>query len=280
MDLSCIILSGDLELYVLGLLPQDEADKIEQLALLFPEVREELDRISLSLEDVANRAVTAPSPAVKDRLMEKLRVFKAEEQQTERAEGSLPVHKKDSGLVVPMTAQKKNRAPLMAASIIALVISIGAVIYLLQQNNSRTQQVTALQQQVEVLQQNSVAQQQQLQASAQALALWQNNEVRKINLASVPGKPEALAKVFWNPQTGELYLSNISLPAAPAGKQYQLWAIVEGKPVDAGMLSNERNNIQKMKAFETAQAFAITLEKEGGSATPTMEEMYVMANAS
>ena len=278
MDLSCIILSGDLELYVLGLLPQDEADKVAQLALLFPEVREELDRISLSLEDVANKAEGGPSPAVKDRLMDKLRVLKAEEQQAIVKEGSVP-DKKSSGLVVPMDAPRKNRAPLMAASVIALVVSIGAVIYLLQQNNSRTQQVTALQQQVNVLQQNSSEQQQQLQASTQALALWQNNAVRKLDLTSVPGKPAALAKVFWNQQTGDVYLSDISLPAAPAGKQYQLWAIVDGKPVDAGMLSSGKRAVQKMKTFETAQAFAITLEKEGGSPTPTMEEMYVMANA-
>ena len=277
--MSCIILSGDLELYVLGLLPQDEADKVAQLALLFPEVREELDRISLSLEDVANKAEGGPSPAVKDRLMDKLRVLKTEEQQAIVKEGSVQ-NKKSSGLVVPMDAPGKNRAPLMAASVIALVVSIGAVIYLLQQNNSRTQQVTALQQQVNVLQQNSSEQQQQLQASTQALELWQNNTVRKLDLTSVPGKPAALAKVFWNQQTGDVYLSDISLPAAPAGKQYQLWAIVDGKPVDAGMLSSGKRAVQKMKTFETAQAFAITLEKEGGSPTPTMEEMYVMANAS
>jgi len=35
--------------------------------------------------------------------------------------------------------------------------------------------------------------------------------------------------------------------------------------------------IQKMKSFGKAEAFAITLEKEGGSPTPTMTEMYVMA---
>jgi anti-sigma-K factor RskA len=32
-----------------------------------------------------------------------------------------------------------------------------------------------------------------------------------------------------------------------------------------------------MKSFGSAQAFAITLEKAGGSPTPTMDEMYVMA---
>ena len=53
MDLSCIISSGDLELYVLGLLPEDEAYKISELEKLFPEIEAEINRISESLLDTA-----------------------------------------------------------------------------------------------------------------------------------------------------------------------------------------------------------------------------------
>ena len=60
-------------MYVLGMLPKEEADKIEQLAKLFPDVRAELDRISESLEAFGNMATAAPSASVKDSLMGKLR---------------------------------------------------------------------------------------------------------------------------------------------------------------------------------------------------------------
>ena len=283
MDLSCIILSGDLELYVLGLLPKEEAYQIEQLSLLFPEVKSELDRISQSLEGLAATAVATPSPAVKTRLMAQLRTLKVEEQQTApKATAVNPLNKAkpiESTPVVAMENRRSNRSALLAAAAIALVVSVGGLIYLALQNKQEAQQVAALQQRVEVLQQNTNLQQQQLQASAQTLQLWQSTDVRKINLTSVPGKPEALAQVFWNAKTSEVYISDVSLPPTPAGKQYQLWAIVDGKPVDAGMLSSQKNHVQKMKAFATADAFAITLEKQGGSATPTMEEMYVMAKA-
>jgi anti-sigma-K factor RskA len=64
--------------------------------------------------------------------------------------------------------------------------------------------------------------------------------------------------------------------------QYQLWAIVDGKPFDAGLLietktADNKYNIQKMKSFGKAEAFAITLEKKGGSATPSMDKMYVIS---
>ena len=69
-----------------------------------------------------------------------------------------------------------------------------------------------------------------------------------------------------------------SLPAAPQGKQYQLWSIVDGKPLDIGMIDNAfTGKVLKMKNTKAGSAaFAITLEKEGGNPTPTMEEMYVM----
>lgn len=268
----------------MGLLPQEEAYQIEQLSLLFPEVKSELDRISQSLEGLAASAAAAPSPAVKTRLMQQLGSLKAEEAQaTVTAPVTARLHKTEEAVrapVVSMDNRRSNKSALLAASVIALVVSIGGIIYLAQQNKQEAQQVAALQQRVNVLQQNTAAQEQQLQASAQTLQLWQSNDVRKINLTSVPGKPEALAQVFWNAKTSEVYISDISLPPTPAGKQYQLWAIVDGKPVDAGMLSSQKNGVQKMKAFPTADAFAITLEKEGGSPTPTMEEMYVMAKAS
>lgn len=284
MDLSCIISSGDLELYVLGMLPQDDAYKIEQLALLFPEVRSELDRISESLEGLAATAEATPSPAVKSRLMQQLSSLKAAENNSEtKSATETPIHsvkEMHTTPVIPISSARKDRTALLAASVIALVVSIGGIIYMAQQNKQSNVQVAALQQQVEGLQQSAGSQQTQLKAAEQTLALWQNGDVRKIALTSVPGKPDALAQVFWNTKTNEVYIDDVSLPPVPGGKQYQLWAIVDGQPVDAGLLSKSDDFLQKMKAFEKADAFAITLEKEGGSTAPTLEEMYVMAKAS
>jgi anti-sigma-K factor RskA len=71
------------------------------------------------------------------------------------------------------------------------------------------------------------------------------------------------------------------LPQAPADKQYQLWAIVDGVPQDAGVITkNDKTiRIQKMKSFGNIKvnAFAITLEKEGGNPTPK-GQMYVLGN--
>ena len=60
--------------------------------------------------------------------------------------------------------------------------------------------------------------------------------------------------------------------------QYQLWALVDGKPVSAGMYSAEKDTKEILANIPKAQAFAITLEKQGGSTSPTMENMFVMGN--
>ncbi len=60
-------------------------------------------------------------------------------------------------------------------------------------------------------------------------------------------------------------------------KQYQLWAIVDGHPVDAGIFDMDKDlSFVKLKTIPKAEAFAITLEKKGGSITPNMDAMYVM----
>ncbi|MDQ0065658.1 anti-sigma factor [Chryseobacterium lathyri] len=54
---------------------------------------------------------------------------------------------------------------------------------------------------------------------------------------------------------------------APEGMQYQLWAIADGKPVSAGVYTEEKNSKNSSCHIPKAQAFAITLEKQNGSET-------------
>ena len=73
-----------------------------------------------------------------------------------------------------------------------------------------------------------------------------------------------------------------NLPAIPAGMQYQLWGIVDGKPVDAGLIitttADKKYRIQKMKSFgkSKVEAFAVTLETAGGNPTPK-GDMYAVS---
>ena len=76
--------------------------------------------------------------------------------------------------------------------------------------------------------------------------------------------------------TNAVYLALNQLPKPAAGKQYQLWVLVNGKPSDAGLY--DQGNplpIQKLKNVKSADMVTITLEPHGRSASPTLTEMYV-----
>ena len=100
----------------------------------------------------------------------------------------------------------------------------------------------------------------------------------KMNGSSAPASPDrsSLATVYWDTRSKDVYLMVNNLPQPETGKQYQLWAIVDNKPVDAGMLDMAKGHIMvKMKNIPRAQLFAITLEQAGGSPTPK-GPMYVL----
>jgi anti-sigma-K factor RskA len=99
--------------------------------------------------------------------------------------------------------------------------------------------------------------------------------MKMVKLPGIPGKGDNMATVFWDTKSKDVYLMANKLPKPTIGKQYQLWALVDGSPVDAGIL-DVAANVCKMKTIPKAQGFAITLENAGGSPTPTMDAMYVM----
>lgn len=273
MDLSCIIQSGDLELYVMGMLPPEEEAKVETLAHLFPEVQEELNLIAATFEAGMMQSAVTPSASLKERVMSSL----SEKQETSTDHSNAKViemkalARKDSGF------SKMS----IAASWIFLVVLGALSAYLFTNNNSLKKDVTALKQ-------NAAAYETQLADLNKKIGSYQTYRrlksdaaVASIALASVNPNLQQQAEVLWNKTTGELFIDPSSLPQAPAGKQYQLWFIFDGKPIDAGMISlTDMAAIQKMKECKGAQMFAITLEKEGGNPTPTMEQLVVAGKVS
>lgn len=265
MDLSCIISSGDLELYVLGMLPADEAEKITRLAELFPEIDAEISRITAALKDTAETQDSAPSPALRNKVMHALGELKQQE-----------LSAREAPVVEMIPPVKKRSSWAAAASVVALLAAVGFM-YMYKTQLNQSTEIAGMQSALEELRGNLQQQQARISQDSLLMAMYNSESIRKIKLKGLPGGTDADVQLFWNRETMDVYVTQMRLPQTPSGKQYQLWAIVDGKPVDAGVLDNGLA-MQKMKAFSRAEAFAITLEKAGGSPTPTLETMIVMAN--
>jgi hypothetical protein len=160
----------------------------------------------------------------------------------------------------------------MAASV-ALILSLGANALLYSNWKDASSEVVALQNSQARFANTSQVVERQLGALREENQVLRSDEFRAVALAGTKDAPTARAKVLFNPATHKVYVDVKSLPALPAGKQYQLWALDDGKPVDAGMLAANTaagTDLQLMKDIRNAQAFAVTIEPVGGSASPTM----------
>jgi len=82
-------------------------------------------------------------------------------------------------------------------------------------------------------------------------------------------------RVFLNKNRGVLLMAN-NLPAAPAGKIYEMWVIPKGgAPKPSGLFnSDEQGNATHILPgaldVDSTAVVAVTLEPEAGSTTPTM----------
>ena len=102
--------------------------------------------------------------------------------------------------------------------------------------------------------------------------------VAVVNLAPMPKKPPVSASVYWDSTSTNVYLIIKNMPKLPADKQYQLWAMINGKPKDLGLfdVSDDKKLMLKMNNTREADAFAITIEKRGNTDGPDLDQLQTM----
>ncbi len=262
MDAKTLIESGDLELYVLGTLPPAECEAIDAMRTASVEVNDEILRIELSLEQMAMQGARKVNPKLQGKIAASIN-FK---QQDERQETK----------VVAMNNSFMRYA--VAASVSLALISTSAAIYFYNELNSANNQLQALKQEQTVLANKASYYESSTDSLQEQLSIVANPSLRQIALNPLPFLPDAKAVVYYNAEEGKVFFNPALMPQVAENQQYQLWAIVEGKPVDLGVIDKNTNAIQVMKAVKNPAAFAVTLEPLGGKPSPTLENMCVVGS--
>lgn len=254
MNVQEIISSGLLELYAAGIATDAEKQQVEAWQQQYPEVAAELNAIEAGLESYAQANAVAPAAGLKEKLLAQI---------NDTAPSAPVVNISSRQATEPEFNFWKWAA---AASVVLLIGS--AVLNVTFYNKSESAEAKL----AEAEEQLSIASSQAEQMKYD-LGIVQNPFSKPVSLDPMPEMPEAAAKIFWMTNTHEVMVDASNLPDAPAGKQYQFWAIVDGKPVDGGLIiTNDKGKkfrMQKMKSFGRAEAFAISLENEGGNPAPT-----------
>ena len=108
-------------------------------------------------------------------------------------------------------------------------------------------------------------------------------EAQHVTLVAAKTPPQPQGKAFYLRSRSSLLFMANNMPALPAQKAYELWLIpMTGNPIPAGMFKPDaRGNATvvnpPLPAGMEAKAFAVTVENEAGSATPTMPIMMMGA---
>ena len=114
--------------------------------------------------------------------------------------------------------------------------------------------------------------------SDQTVALLSQPTLKRIELKGNEKAPGGDLLIFWSAATQQVAVNVKSLPPLPSDKQYQLWALVDGKPVDAGVFDVNSSTTQSLnRSIARADAFAVTVEKRGGSPAPTMTTLLAVS---
>ena len=258
MEKQEIISSGLLEMYVIGAASPEESAQVELLRSQHPDINEEISNIEEAFEAYAFANAATPSISVKNNLFSTLNFTNQ----------SINTNKSTSTAKVVSISPLRNIAA--AAAVLLLIGSSILNFFYYNKFKDVNDKYAESQQQIASLNQH-------LTEVDKDMSIVQSKYSEPVSLKGLEAAPDAGAKIFWMKNTGEVYVDPTNMPMAPAGKQYQLWAIVDGKPVDGGMITSKdgkKYNIQKMKTFGKAQAFAITLETEGGNPQPK-GTMYV-----
>ena len=267
MNIPEYISSGIVESYVLGLASPEERAEFERICSAHKEVLMAREAFEKQLENGLQQQRVSPPRELKSSILSRIGMEEVEK----------PLAKPpEKPVLIPRAGFPRMVA---AASLILLLGSVLLNLYLL----NRYKHMIALNQEMEAGQTRLTNTNQLLNTKLEnyetAIGHMKDPRMEIVKLPAIPNSPapSSMATVYWNTDSKEVYLLVNQLPMPAAGMQYQLWAIVDGKPVDAGIFDmDEGTRFMKLKTIPQAQAFAVTLEKKGGSETPDMNAMYVM----
>jgi anti-sigma-K factor RskA len=268
VNLQDYISSGIVESYVLGLASIEEQREFEQYCSKHPELLAARENFERSLEKNALANAITPPGQVKENIWNKIK-------STEASVISIAQNNHQTA-----QGESRNVSWFKYAAAAAIVLLAGSTLlnfYFYQQYQSYNAKYDALFASTQQMADANKVLQTRNEELQNGMRIMKDPVTLPITLKGTPVSPSSLATVYWNKNTSDVYMMVNNLPAPAPDQQYQLWAFVDGRPVDAGFLNMQADGMLKMKNFARAEAFAITLEKKGrADITAPGGQVYVL----
>lgn len=277
------IQSGVLELYASGALNETEAREVEAMAAAHPEVKAELTAIQDALASYSASFRKNPRPELRNAVLNRIDEVEGIKSNVLPIQDSLKnltgSESTQSG-ALNYIQQPARFNYLMAAVWLFLILNIAGNVYFYTKLNNTETQLAGLVNESAKLRLEYEKIKFDMDKKSTDLKMVMNRSNKVVDLKGMEIAPQSFATVYWNPNTKQVMLNVNNLPMPPADKQYQLWALKDGKPIDAGVFDMKPGPAGEMHMMPVniadADAFAVTLENKGGSPVPTLTQLYVM----
>jgi anti-sigma-K factor RskA len=252
MNINEYISSGIIEMYVMGLCNAEEKQELETLRRRHPALNDAILQYEKELEEKMMKRSTLPSAATDEKILKSLEALQTP--------------------VLPINANKdstKNLSwlrPVAAAAVLLLAVS-SYFNYTLYQKN-KDQELTI---------KKAAENENIITLPLEDYNIMKDPAITPVAMYGVGIHSICRCTMFWDKKTGKLYIMIHHLPQSSSSKDYQLWAMVNDKPVSVGIIKDEIRGrfIEMPNVPGGANAFIVTLENAGGNTTPTKEETYL-----
>jgi len=262
MDIKKYIASGILELYVSGSLSPEENLEVQHYAIQHPEIQKEIEAIEVTILELT----AATSPGLQ--------------------KDSFKTLKSELDDVIPFTPDSlEKRTPWTtylgwAASVLFAV----GMLWMYLENDKLKTEIEITEQERQTLEEQIRQAKEVLvekSETEQLLNQLRNKDINTVALGGQTVSPESYAKAYWNKSEQKVYIDAKGLPEPPQGFTYQVWSLKLDPltPTSIGLLDDFADNellIFELENPNESEAFGITLEPEGGSEGPNLEQLYTL----
>lgn len=243
--------SGLLEQYVLGLTDESETQSVERYIQEYPEVRTIYNDLQSGMEKLAKASSMPAPPEVKQNVMRSI-----------------------NGEIAHDTALRSSPSlwlPIAAS----LAILLGAFSFSQWNSlNSKDQEIAGLKTEFATLKDDCEKRNLKFAAIQSQLEFVNAPQTNKYLLN---GNAKAVAfqtVAYWNNDQQKSMLQILDLPTLPEKRCFQMWADVDGKMINLGVLKKGESDFPiDWKYLANAESLNVTIEPEGGSDHPTVADL-------
>ncbi|MEO1010374.1 MAG: anti-sigma factor [Bacteroidota bacterium] len=245
-----IFLDSDLlEKYLLDNVTELEAQRVERYIAMYPEVRNTYNELQENLESFAKLHALKTPEGLKERILSRV---KAEN-----------------------TNRKRFYRYAIAASFVAVLFA-GASYFFWNQNKSLQEENTIVNNRIKDLEEDM---RQELEDVRNQFIVLNNPQTKKYRVKGNQKAKELKAVAYINPVKRLSYINVEKLPHLPEDQCFQMWAEVNGKMVNLGIIKEaaDQEKLLALPYADNAMGY-ITIESKGGTQTPTVAN--IVANIS